>query len=126
MKNTPDEVEKMEAAALIIYFRIANAWRLTDSEQRRLLGDPSPAKFLSWRRGESLPDREALQRIASVLGMYRCLHVLFPDADQADAWIRRPNSAAMFGGRSALDLMMSSGSDGVQLVLRYLDAQVWN
>lgn len=119
-----DEIEAMGPAALRTYFRIANAWQLDDLEQRRLLGDPLPATFLSWQDGDSLPGAEALQRITGVLGIYRALQVLFPDRVQADAWIRRANDASVFGGSSALDLMMSSGAIGIHLVQRHLEAQL--
>src|SRR5690606_42051143 len=58
---------------------------------------------------ESLSEH-ALYGIGLVLGVYKALHTLFPDPVQADGWIRRPNSAPMFDGRRALDVMLS-GND---------------
>ena len=42
-------------------------------------------------------------RISYVLGIYRALQILLPEPERADAWVRRPNDAVPFGGRSALE-----------------------
>ena len=41
----------------------------------------------------------------------------------ADAWLRRPNDAPLFGGRSALDRMLSGQVSDLFLVRQYLDAE---
>ena len=59
----------------------------------------------------------------NVLGIYKALQILLPDGQAADAWIRQPNTAPMFGGRSALDRMMSGQVADLFVVRQYLDAQ---
>lgn len=124
MNNHPDDVEAIGFAASRTFFRIAMAWRLEEADQCRLLGDPLPDAYRSWRSGDSAPNASALTRIACVIGIYQALHVLFPDPLQADQWIWRPNDAAVFGGRTALDLMSSGGLSGLQTVEQYLQAQM--
>ena len=47
--------------------------------------------------------------------------MLLPDAAAADAWVRQPNGATPFGGRSALDRMLAGNLGDLNLVRRYLD-----
>lgn len=124
MNSRPDDVEAIGFAASRTFFRIAMAWRLEEADQCRLLGDPLTDAFRSWRSGDAAPYTSVLTRIACVIGIYRALHVLFPDPIQADQWVWRPNDAAVFGGRSALDLMSSGGLSGLQTVEQYLQAQL--
>ena len=41
----------------------------------------------------------------------------------ADQWVRKPNVAKTFGGRSALDRMMSGNVADLYVVRQYVDAQ---
>jgi hypothetical protein len=41
----------------------------------------------------------------------------------ADAWVRQPNAAAPFGGRSALERMLSGRVADLYVVREYLDAE---
>lgn len=108
--------------ALRTFFRIAEAWKLREQEQMRLLGLDSRSTFQSWKRGAiaSLP-KDALERISYVMGIYKGLHILLPAS--ADDWIRKPNSARPFAGASALDRMMSGNVADLYVVRQYIDAQ---
>ena len=44
---------------------------------------------------------DMLLRISLLLGIYKDLHILYPEADLADRWIHLPNSNSIFGGRPA-------------------------
>lgn len=55
-----------------------------------------------------------------MLGIFNALSILFPAAAQADAWLRRPNTAPIFGGRSALDHLMSANVADLYVVRSYL------
>jgi hypothetical protein len=106
------------------FFSIAAAWKLSTSQQRKLLGDPASSTFFKWKRelGGNLP-RDVLERISYVLGIYKALQILIPDAERADTWISRPNSAPMFEGRSALERMLGGNVGDLYAVRQYLDAQ---
>lgn len=108
--------------ALRTFFTIAEAWKLQEQEQMRLLGLESRSTFQSWKRGSvsSIP-KDALERISYILGIYKGLHVLLPKT--ADEWVRKPNAAKTFGGQSALDRMMSGNVADLFVVRQYVDAQ---
>lgn len=114
--------------ALRAFFAIAERWGLKVAEQRRLLGDPPESTFYKWKRerGGAL-SRDVLERISYVLGIYKNLQILFPEAERADGWVRKPNAAPTFGGRSALERMLSGNVADLYVVRQYLDAQRgWN
>ncbi len=108
--------------ALRTFFRIAEAWGLKEQEQMRLLGLESRSTFQSWKRGEvAAISKDALERISYVMGIYKGLKVLLPQS--ADDWVRKPNLAPLFGGRSALDRMASGNVADLFVVRQYVDAQ---
>ena len=114
---------QMAAAGLRAFVRIAQAWGLSVDEQIVLLGQPARSTFFAWRKDPeraSLP-RDTLERLSNLLGIWKSLQILLPDADAADAWVRQPNSAAPFGGRSALERMLAGNVSDLNLVRRYLD-----
>lgn len=115
---------KVSSPALRTFFRIANVWKLDNAEQRTLLGNPPKSTFFRWRHPEGvvLP-RDTLERISYLFGIYSALQVLLPKSEAADAWIKKPNTAPPFGGRSALDRMLSGQVGDLYLVRQYLDAQ---
>ena len=43
--------------------------------------------------------------------------------ERADAWLRKPNDAPLFGGRTALDRMLAGQVSDLFVVRQYLDAQ---
>jgi len=44
-------------------------------------------------------------------------------ARAADEWIRQPNNAPLFGGRSALERMLSGQVADLYVVRQYLDSE---
>ncbi len=116
--------DRMAAAGLRAFGRIAELWHLSVDEQLCLLGQPSRSTYFAWRKHPErarLP-RDTLERLSNLLGIYKSLQILLPDAAAADAWVRQPNLAAPFGGRSALQCMMAGNVSDLHAVRRYLDA----
>lgn len=110
--------------ALRTFFRIADAWRLSTDEARRLLGDPPRSTFFMWKReGSGNLSGDVLERISYVLGIYKALQILLPDPLAADEWVRRPNTAAPFAGKPALERMLSGNVADLYVVRQYLDGQ---
>src|SRR5262245_8991669 len=103
------------------FFRIMQAWDVDDAESRVLLGAPSRTTFYNYKRGGggSL-SADTLERISYVLGIYKALKLLLPNPQQADGWMRKPNTA--FGGRSALDHALGGKVVDLATVRAYLDA----
>ena len=115
--------ERMAAAGLRAFDRIAQAWGLSVEEQLRLLGQPPRSTFFAWRKQPekaALP-RDTLERLSNLLGIYKSLQILLPDAAAADAWVRQPNQAAPFAGGTALARMLAGNVSDLHLVRRYLD-----
>jgi hypothetical protein len=112
------------AAALRAFFRIADAWRLSNDQQQRLL-NVSRSTFFHWKAGRvrSGLETETLERLSYIFGTYSALQLLLPIPERADAWIKKPNSAPLFGGKSALDRMLGGQVADLYVVRQYLDAQ---
>ena len=108
--------------ALRTFFRIAEVWSLKEQEQMSLLGLESRSTFQSWKRGAvaAIP-KDALERISYILGIYKGLQTLLPKT--ADQWVRKPNKAGIFGGRSAIERMASGNVADLYVVRQYIDAQ---
>jgi hypothetical protein len=111
-------------ALLRTFFRIAEAWKLSPRESMTLLGLRSRSTYHLWKDGRAgALSRDTLERISYILGIWKALQILLPTNEAADAWIRRPNAAPLFGGRSALERMTSGNVADLYEVRRYLDAQ---
>lgn len=111
------------AAALRTFWRLADAWKLNVSEQMTLLGVGRSALY-QWKQGKVGPlDRHVLERLSYLFGIYAALQLLLPDREQADGWLRRPNSAPLFGGQPALQRMLGGQVADLFVVRQYLDAQ---
>jgi hypothetical protein len=122
---TPD-LYGLEAAqaALRTFFRIAEAWQLSNDQQQRLL-HVSRSTFFHWKAGRvrSGLEDDTLERLSYLFGTYSALQLLLPIPERADAWIKKPNSAPLFGGKSALDRMLGGQVADLYVVRQYLDAQ---
>ena len=111
-------------AALRTFWRLAEAWKLDVNEQTTLLGVGRTTLY-QWKQANPRGplDRHVLERLSYLFGIYAALQVLLPGALQADAWVRKPNAAPIFGGRSALDRMLGGQVADLYVVRHYLDAQ---
>ncbi len=116
-------------AALRTFFNIAAAWHLSVAEQMTLLGVDAKSTFFALKKrateARDVPGvaREMLERLSYLLGIYKALQILFPNPEFADTWVRRPNTAPLFGGQSALDRMLSGRVADLYVVRQYLDAE---
>lgn len=117
------DAKRMSAAGLRAFERIAAAWGLSVDEQLCLLGQPPRSTFFAWRKqpDKAVLPRDVLERLSNLLGIYKSLQILLPEPAAADAWVRQPNSAPPFGGRSALDRMLAGNVSDLNFVRRYLD-----
>ena len=119
----PVSPARMAAAGLRAFARIAEAWGLTVDEQLCLLGQPPRSTYFAWRKqpDKASLSRDTLERLSNILGIYKSLQILLPDATAADAWVRQPNQAPLFGGGTALQRMLAGNVSDLHLVRRYLD-----
>jgi len=120
---------QLSGPAMRAFFNIAGAWQVGNAEQRALLGWPPESTFFKYKTDNvTILPYDMLTRISLVLGIYKDLHILYPEADLADRWVMLPNANPLFGGRPALSLMVDGGMDGLYQVRRLLDARRggWN
>jgi hypothetical protein len=123
-KETDLATREAGRALLRTFFSIAEAWKLSAREAMTLLGLRSRSTYHVWKEGKSGPlPRDTLERISYVLGIFKAVQMLLPSDEAADAWLRKPNAAPLFGGGSALDRLMSGNVADLYEVRRYLDAQ---
>jgi len=128
-RRDPQVRRRISGPAMRTFSNIAAIWQLSTEEQRALLGWPPESTFFKYKSGQvsALPF-DMLMRISLVLGIYKSLHILYPEPDLADRWIRLPNNNPIFGGKPALALMIEDGMDGLYQVRRLLDGRRggWN
>lgn len=105
------------------FTQIAKAWDLSHTETSAVIGR-SLEEALAHVATEKLDERwpETLQRVSYVLGIYKALHILFPNARQANGWVRRPNKGAPFKGTAPLPLMCTNQLSDLAIVRQYLEA----
>ena len=116
--------ESLSGPALRAFFRIVQLWNLSNDEQMILLGISARSTYYKWKKNTDVVlSRDTLERISYIVGIYKSLQILLPDEKLADEWVKLPNSAPIFEGRSALDLMMSGRVADLFIVRRYLDAE---
>ena len=120
-----EDPAKVSKSALRTFFNITKLWGLNVEQAMSLLGLNSRSTYFKWKsHPESAnlnPDK--LERLSYIFGIYKALQVLLPKSDAADQWLKRPNSAAPFQGKSALDRMLSGRVADLYVVREYLDGQ---
>lgn len=115
----------LSGPGLRTFFNIADLWHLTGKECMALLGITNESTFYKWKKDPDSSNlaRDTLERISYILGIYKGLQILLPLENSADAWMKKPNNAPLFSGRSALDRMLSGNVVDLFVVRQYLDAQ---
>ncbi len=123
---SPPELGSAAAAqaALRTFWRLSDAWQLDASEQATLLGVGRTTLY-QWKKGvvNGALDRHVLERLSYLFGIYAALQILLPAGERADEWVRKPNTAPLFGGHSALARMLGGQVADLFVVRDYLDAQ---
>lgn len=127
-RSDPEVRKKMSGPAMRAFLSLADRWQLSVAERRALLGWPSESTYHNYRKGNvGTLSYDLLTRISLLIGMFKALHILYPDF--ADRWVKLPNSNPMFGGRPPIALMTADGGiDSLYRVRRLLDARRggWN
>jgi antitoxin Xre/MbcA/ParS-like protein len=124
-EDDPAKSAALAGPAFALFLKIAELWKLTPVEARILLGSLPESTFYKYQRAPQTAhlSHDTLARISHLLAIYKAINVLLPRAESADAWVRLPNDAPLFKGRSALDYMLGGEFEDVAAVRRYLDAQ---
>lgn len=111
-------------AAYRVFIGIADAWRLSAKERTVILGlDDTGISAMDSIPSHELPP-QILERLSILLDIFHAINTLLPIEERADAWMGKPNRAPLFGGGSAIDLMLSEGLAGMRNLRSYLEDQV--
>jgi hypothetical protein len=101
--------------------RIADAWLVTDQEKVALLGADTRLELDAMREAPFQDvSPETLERGAILLDIFIYLGAILPETEVADEWVRLPNSAPLFGGKTALMTMLDGGLEMLRAVRVYL------
>lgn len=119
--------DKAANPVMRVFDGLSEAWNLHQSEKLALLG-MTEAEKLNALRVSTLDEitHETIGRVTVLLDIFRAILTLLPFPERAGAWVRKPNKASFFGGRSPLQRMMEEGRDGLGEVRAYLWAEVWS
>jgi len=114
------------APALQTVFNILRAWEVKVKDWSVLLGVSQPTVH-RWKANPAAVakanSRDLAERLSYILGIYKALQILLPDARSADSWVNRPNSAPLFGGRTPLERVLGGNVADLYEVRRWLDGQ---
>ena len=116
---TDDEAAAMFRAVLNLF----RHWDITDEQAATLL-DLTVRTYRRWKAegvGQGRISRDGKARLSNIMGIHKALRVIFREPQRAYTWIKAPN--AVFGGRTALDIMMGGELTDLMRVRRYLDAE---
>ena len=129
-RHDPDVRRRLSAPAMRTFLNVCAAWNLSVNQQRGLLGWPAPSTYHKYKAGQTgTLSFDMLSRISLVLGIYKALHILYPQPELADQWIKLRNANPLLGGsKPPLELMIDGGIDGLHRVRRLLDGRrgAWN
>jgi hypothetical protein len=129
VRGTPAERRRKSGPALRAFFNIADKWRLNPEEQGGLLGWPAKSTLYNWKAAANVTlPYDTLIRLSLILGIYKALHILYPEAAFADGWAKMPSRNPLFGGRTPIGYMLQGGTGALYDVRRLLDARRggWN
>jgi antitoxin Xre/MbcA/ParS-like protein len=114
---------RMSPAAVRLFLRLSDLWRLAVDQRRILLGDVSRPTYHNWQGGKiGALTRDQLERISLLLGIHKGLRLLFADEASATRWFTSPNRDLPFGGQSPLERTLRGSIDDLYAVRRYIDA----
>jgi hypothetical protein len=119
-------------AGLRTFARIVDKWNLPAADAMALLGVESRSTYYELlKRARETKDvkglsRDQLDRLSYLLGIYAATRVLFPHSEESrNGWVSRVNTAALFGGRSPLEIMRSGMIGLYQTFAHLVAARAW-
>lgn len=122
--SAPQPIAERVPAVLKNYFRVADAWELSEIQQCRLLRCPSAAVLRRYRAGQGPRLTPAQQkRIQIITGIHAALSKNGLTADRAYRWIHEARKEAPFKGETPVHFMMEGGVDALIEVAHLLSGR---
>ena len=115
---------KQVQTAFKVVLNIFDKWHCTTEEALTLLG----LKRSTWFKYKSAPEsasfsHDITERISYLLNIHAALRVLFSNQESVYQWVRKPNKAPFYNGRSAMDIMMQGRVVDLWAVASRLNAE---
>jgi hypothetical protein len=122
--SEPQVQQRLSRSAIPAFFKVIEAWSLSDDAARRLLGGVSTGLYYPLKKGDKQKtlDQDKLTRISLLVGIFKALNILY-SRKLADKWISLPNSNPMFEAEAPLSYMIRGGLPAILRVRQLLDAR---
>jgi hypothetical protein len=125
-KLEPAKWERAGAIGTLVSW-LSETWQLSVVEQVSLLGLTEEAELATLQvQAPQEASHELMERLAMLMDIYQALQALLPGRGGTGDWLRRPNTAPLFSGKSAMAVMLERGRLGIRDVRAYLWAQIWS
>jgi uncharacterized protein (DUF2384 family) len=111
-----------QALVLSAFRKAAGALGLTLPDQATLLG-VSRATLGGWKTTPG-NDPDKLDRMALFVAIFGLAGQAFPGERGAEGWLKRANTASLFGGKAPLDFLLCGRFEGILRTYDYLQAAV--
>ncbi|KTD25214.1 MULTISPECIES: MbcA/ParS/Xre antitoxin family protein [Legionella] len=103
---------------------ILRKWHCTTEEMQILLGLKRSTLF----KYKSMPEKASIshdltERLSYLLNIHAALRILFSNPDSVYGWVRKPNRAPFFNGKSAMDIMLQGRVVDLWAVASRLNAE---
>lgn len=110
--------------AFKVVLNIFDKWHCSTEESLTLLG----LKRSTWFKYKSAPESASFspdlkERISYILNIHAALRILFSKPESVYAWVRKPNQAPFYNGRSAMDIMLQGRVVDLWAVASRLNAE---
>jgi hypothetical protein len=110
--------------ALQAFFRVADAWELSEIQQCKLLRCPSAAVLRRYRAGQGPRLTPAQQkRIQIVTGIHAALAKNGLTGERGFRWVHEPRREVPFRGETPVHYMMDGGVDALVAVAHLLSGR---
>ena len=115
-------LKEVSNVALSAFWNIMDQWGVESEDQISLIGIKTDLSCDELKEmNVSSLSSEMIARISLVLKIYKFLEILFPNREQSNDWIKKPNDA--FDGTTALMSILSDKENGLLAVAEYLNSQ---
>lgn len=111
-------------AAFKAVLNILHKWRCSTEEMQTLLGLKRSTLF----KYKSMPEKASIspdltERLSYLLNIHAALRILFSNPVSVYGWVRKPNYAPFFNGKSAMDIMLQGRVVDLWAVASRLNAE---